>query len=83
MGSKAAKILAQAKANPVGVRFADLIRLVEAAGFVLDRQNGSHRVYRRAGLAARINVQPQGSMAKAYQVRQVVSIIETHNLEVS
>jgi predicted RNA binding protein YcfA (HicA-like mRNA interferase family) len=83
VASKALGILAQAKSNPAGVRFRDLVRLVEAVGFVLDRQKGSHRVYRREGLTARINLQPQGSMAKVYQVRQVLSVIETHKLEVS
>lgn len=81
MGSKAARILAQAKSNPAGVRFRDLLRLIEAAGFVFDHQTGSHRIYRRAGLPV-INVQPEGSMAKGYQVKQVVKMIETHKLEV-
>jgi len=57
------------------------LRLIEAAGFVFDRQTGSHRIYRRAGLPV-INVQPAGSMAKGYQVKQVVKLIETHQLEV-
>ena len=81
MGSKAAEILAQAKSNPAGVRFRDLLRLIEAAGFVFERQSGSHRIYRREGLPV-INVQPAGSMAKGYQVKQVVKLIETHNLKV-
>jgi hypothetical protein len=38
-------------------------------------------MYRRAGLPV-INVQPAGSMAKGYQVKQVVKLIETHKLEV-
>jgi predicted RNA binding protein YcfA (HicA-like mRNA interferase family) len=81
MGSKVADILAQAKSNPDGIRFRDLVRLVEAAGFELRRQPGSHRVYKRAGLPI-INIQPRGSMAKGYQVKQVVALIETHKLEV-
>jgi predicted RNA binding protein YcfA (HicA-like mRNA interferase family) len=81
MTGKAAGILAAAKSNPAGIRFRDLVRLVEAAGFELRRQVGSHRVYKRAGLPI-INIQPEGSMAKGYQVKQVVALIETHELEV-
>lgn len=81
MGSKVVDILAQAKSNPAGVRFAHLVKLVLAMGYELKRQNGSHRVFGRAGFPT-INLQPDGNKAKDYQVRQVVAIIEERNIEV-
>jgi predicted RNA binding protein YcfA (HicA-like mRNA interferase family) len=63
------------------VRFADFERLLQAFGFVLDRQNGSHRIWLHPGSRARMNVQPQGGDAKPYQVRQLVELVETLGLE--
>lgn len=42
--ARKAKLLARARANPSDVRFSDLLTLVDAFGFGLDRQEGSHRV---------------------------------------
>ncbi len=81
--SKRTKLLLAIRDNPKGVRFADLLRLIEAIGFVFDRQAGSHQVYRhpRAEVPF-INVQEgKAGKAKPYQVEQVLAIIEQHNLE--
>lgn len=43
--TKRVKLLDTVLTNPRDVRFADLCRLVEALGFRLDRQVGSHRIY--------------------------------------
>ena len=74
------KPLLRAKANPTGVCFADLVHLLEAAGFELGRQKGSHRVYKREGLAELVVIQPRGKDAKPYQVRQVLELIEKYGL---
>jgi hypothetical protein len=55
--------------------------LVLAMGYELTRQKGSHRVFGRPGFPT-INLQPDAGKAKDYQVRQVVAIIEAHNIEV-
>ena len=78
----AAKILDAVKRNPSGIRFTDLVKLVEAAGFTFRRQAGSHRIYSRPG-CPNINIQPaKAGKAKPYQVRQVLAIIDDYDLEV-
>ncbi len=59
--------------------FDDLMFLLSALGFT-HRQEGSHHVFTRAGLMARINIQSQNGKAKPYQLRQVRRILKEHNL---
>ena len=68
--------------NPKNVRFSDLISVVEAFGFVLDRVRGSHRVYKHEAVASSFLVlQPdKNGQAKPYQVKQFLSLVETYNL---
>lgn len=82
--SKREKLLAAVRNNPRDVRFEDLVRLIEALGFVFDRQAGSHRIYVHSNTAIPlINVQDtKNGKAKPYQVEQVLALIDAHNLEV-
>lgn len=84
MGRAAGEILERARRSPANVRFGDLRRLVEAIGYVLRRQKGAHHVFTHAvrpGLPI-VNLQSDGANAKPYQVRQVVRLIDEHNLEI-
>ena len=79
------KLLQVAQQRPAGLKFRELCSLVEAVGYQLDRQEGSHLIYwhplRRD--APRLNLQEgRSSSAKPYQVRQVLRIIEDYGLEV-
>ena len=56
------------------IRFDDLCRLLENLGFE-KRIHGSHHLFRKAGITAKINLQRDGANAKPYQVRQVRAII--------
>ena len=62
--------------------FDDLCRFVEQElGFTPHPQNsGSHHVYAKAGIPEIIDLQPNGHEAKAYQVRQIRSLIVAHSL---
>jgi hypothetical protein len=85
--SKAEKLLAAVRNHPRGVSFDELVRLVKALGFVLDRQGGSsHAVYVHGARPEIpfLNLQrgPSGS-AKTYQARQVLSLVDTYSLEVT
>jgi hypothetical protein len=76
--AKIAGIVAAMRANPAGVRFADLCRVCEHY-FGDARQAGtSHRVYRTPWPGdPRVNIQEgKGGKAKAYQVRQVLRAID-------
>jgi hypothetical protein len=71
------RILEMMRANPKGIRFADLSKVCDHY-FGQARQKGSsHRVYRMAWLGdPRVNIQNERGKAKAYQVRQVPKAIE-------
>ena len=62
------------------IRFSDLCALLRRLGFD-ERIRGSHRVFVRDGLDEILNLQPIGSDAKVYQVRQVRLLILKHGLE--
>jgi hypothetical protein len=57
-----------------GIRFDDLLRLIERLGFA-KRVRGSHHIFQKAGYDP-INLQPVGGMAKSYQVRQVRRVLQ-------
>jgi len=70
------KILLGAK----NVKFNDLVALIEAMGFVNDRVNGSHYIFKHPKVGELVNIQNVRGDAKPYQVRQVVELIESYNL---
>ena len=74
------ELLERARKNPQALSFKELQQLAKTAGFVLKGVRGSHHVYTRKGVAEIINIQPKGKMAKPYQVRQVVGLIEKYDL---
>ena len=75
------KLLLKALNNPRGLRFGELTALVEAFGFRLMRINGSHPIDAHPRVKETANLQPVDGMAKAYQVRQVLRMIERHGLK--
>jgi predicted RNA binding protein YcfA (HicA-like mRNA interferase family) len=62
------------------VLFRDLIHLLEAVGFRLVRQRGSHQVYKHPRIAGAIVLQPLGSEAKKYQARQALDLLVSNRL---
>jgi len=78
---KPRSILEAARANPVGVRFKELVKLILAMGYRFDHQTGSHAIYERLGFPS-LNIQPIKSMAKDYQVRRVIKVIDEYGIEV-
>jgi len=62
------------------VRFSELRSLVLSLGFD-ERIRGDHHIFTRTGVAEILNLQPlRDGMAKAYQVKQVRSIILKYKL---
>jgi predicted RNA binding protein YcfA (HicA-like mRNA interferase family) len=69
-------LLQRIKSNPGGTRFSDLQRLLGQFGFVWERIEGSHHLYRRAD-GRMCNVQQSSdAMAKKYQVELVLKAID-------
>lgn len=61
------------------ISFNDLCKLLKKLGFD-ERIRGSHHIFRKEGIVEKINLQRDGSKAKAYQVRQVRNLILKYNL---
>jgi len=77
MTSKDEDVLRRMRDSPNHVRFTDLCRVCDRY-FGPPRQSGSsHRIYKTPWAGdPRINIQSDHGMAKAYQVKQVLSAIE-------
>lgn len=65
--------------SDANIRFEDLRLLLISLNFE-ERIRGSHHSFRREGIEVKPNLQRDGSKAKAYQVRQVRSILQKYNL---
>jgi len=65
--------------SDANIRFMDLCRLLRHLGFQ-ERVNGSHHVWTREAIEEILNLQPKGSLAKPYQVRQVRNVILKYRL---
>lgn len=73
---KKRKLLERILSNPHNVRFSDFCRAMESTGFCFHRQKGSHRIYFHDAAKKRLVVQPDKGMAKGYQVKQFVALLE-------
>lgn len=65
--------------SDANIAFDDLLNLLQHLGFEM-RVRGSHHLFRRDGIAEKINLQRQGAKAKPYQVRQVREVIQKYRL---
>ena len=62
------------------IRFTELTHLLLAMGFN-ERIRGDHHIYYRQDIDEILNLQPKGSQAKAYQIKQVRNVIIKYRLE--
>ncbi|MGH2534143.1 MAG: type II toxin-antitoxin system HicA family toxin [Thermomicrobiales bacterium] len=74
------KLYMKALNSPANLRFAELVRLATAFGFVLERTEGSHHVLRHPGVREILNIQPDHGRAKAYQVRELLTYVRDYHL---
>jgi len=68
------------KERPANVRFEEVCKAAEIFGFKFKGGKGNHRIFARAGVKELLNFQNVTGMAKPYQVRQFIRIIEKYNL---
>jgi len=78
--SKIEKLFDRIKNNLQNVRFDEICKMAEAFGFNYKGGKGSHRVYSKKGVIEILNFQNVHGMAKPYQVRQFLKIVEDYNL---
>jgi hypothetical protein len=77
------KLLLKALNSPQNLRFVEAIKLAEAFGFQLERISGSHHILKRSGIEELVNLQNVRGVAKPYQVRQLIKLVEKHNLRLN
>lgn len=75
------RLLRKALSGSRNIRFDELVALVEAFGFRLVRVSGSHHIFEHPGVPELVNLQDWKGKAKPYQIRQVLELVEQHNLQ--
>ena len=63
------------------IHFSEAVALLQALGFS-QRIRSSHHIFNKDGVEELINIQPDGSKAKPYQVKQIRDLILKYRLEV-
>lgn len=66
-------------ASDANFRFDELCGVLTRLGFV-ERVRGDHHIFTHEGVEEILNLQPRGSQAKAYQVKQVRNVIVKYKL---
>jgi len=66
-------------ASDADIVFADMCRLLEKLSFD-QRIRGDHYIFTYSGIEEILNLQPRGSKAKPYQVKQVRNILLRYKL---
>ena len=61
------------------INFNELCNLLKSLGFA-EHIRGSHHIFRKEDVVERINLQKDGTKAKAYQIKQVRNIILKYKL---
>ena len=65
--------------SDANISFARLRRLLRGLGFE-ERIRGDHHIFTRTNVEEILNLQPKGSKAKPYQVKQVRGVIVKYRL---
>jgi len=66
--------------SDANILFTGLCNLLKVLGFE-ERIRGDHYIYTKTGIEEILNLQPIGSKAKQYQVKQVRNIISKYKLK--
>lgn len=61
------------------IKFSDLCYVLNKANFCC-RIKGDHYIYSRNDIPEIVNIQPNGNMAKSYQVKQVRLLFKEYNI---
>nr|VFK41898.1 MAG: YcfA-like protein [Candidatus Kentron sp. SD]VFK47849.1 MAG: YcfA-like protein [Candidatus Kentron sp. SD]VFK80569.1 MAG: YcfA-like protein [Candidatus Kentron sp. SD] len=75
------KLIRKLLSGGKNVRFSEATACAEAFGFRLDRINGSHHIFIHRDISELLNLQNVEGKAKPYQIRQLLKLVEIHNLE--
>ena len=78
---KKQRLLQKVLSGTHNVRFSEVTALAKAFDFELDRVNGSHHIFIHPDIPELLNLQNMQGKAKPYQIKQMLQLIETHNLQ--
>ena len=67
--------------SDANIRFSELVQLLIKLGFA-ERIRGDHHIFSKENVEEILNLQPKGSMAKPYQVKQIRNVIFWYKLGV-
>ncbi len=65
--------------SDANIQFDELCSFLKHLDFAM-RVKGSHHLFRKEGIAEKINLQRDGNMAKPYQVKQVRNVVVKYGL---
>ncbi len=77
---KKKKLLEKILSGSKNIQFDEMVSLIEAFGFRLDRVSGSHHIFKNPNISDLINIQNRKGKAQPYQIRQFLAIVEENNL---
>jgi len=78
---KRKKLLQRLLSGTTNIHFSEVAACAKAFGFQLDRVNGSHHIYTHKDIPELLNLQNVKGKAKPYQIKQMLQLIEAHNLQ--
>jgi len=78
---KKCKLLQKLLSGSKDIRFSEAVAGAEMFGFRLDRIKGSHHIFVHDHVPELVNLQDVKGKSKAYQVRQLLEIVEQYNLQ--
>ncbi|NJK54514.1 MAG: type II toxin-antitoxin system HicA family toxin [Pleurocapsa sp. SU_5_0] len=78
---KKKKLLEKILSGSKNIQFDEMVSLVEAFGFRLDRVSGSHHIFKHPDIPDLVNIQNRKGKAQPYQVRQFLAIVEENSLK--
>ncbi|MDR3586019.1 MAG: type II toxin-antitoxin system HicA family toxin [Desulfosporosinus sp.] len=76
----ARRILERILSGSNNIRFEEIVALAEIYGFRLARINGSHHIFVHPEVRELVNLQNVNGMAKPYQIRQLLKLVELNSL---
>ena len=74
------KLLEKLLSGSRNIRFNEAKVIAKAFGFRLDRISGSHHIFLHPDIPELVNLQNVKGKAKAYQLKQLLKIVEKYNL---
>ncbi|MDR3554618.1 MAG: type II toxin-antitoxin system HicA family toxin [Syntrophobacteraceae bacterium] len=74
------KLLQKLLSGSKNIRFSEAVSCAKAFGFELSRITGDHHIYVHPQVPELVNLQDVDGKAKPYQIKELLEIIERHNL---